>query len=126
VGKIEVNPLVQNKAGRLTKEEYEHVMIHPKVGAQIVKPVVNQKVIDIIEHHHDHFNGSGLNQNESGKDIPQGARIIAVADAFDAMTSDRPYRSKMTSDEALKEVQRCILTQFDPVIVTAFLKTGFN
>jgi putative two-component system response regulator len=126
VGKIAVNPLVQNKAGRLTKEEYEHIMIHPKVGAQIVKPVVNQAVIDIIEHHHDHFNGGGLNQNGSGKDIPQGARIIAVADAFDAMTSDRPYRSKMTSAEALKEVQRCILTQFDPVIVSAFLKTGLN
>jgi putative nucleotidyltransferase with HDIG domain len=126
VGKIAVNPMIQNKEGRLTKEEYEHVMIHPRVGAQIVKPVVNQKVIDIIEHHHDHFNGGGLYQNGKGEDIPQGARVIAVADAFDAMTSDRPYRAKMTDDEAMKEVLRCTLTQFDPAIVTAFLKSGLN
>jgi putative nucleotidyltransferase with HDIG domain len=125
VGKIAVDQLIQNKAGRLTKEEYELVMIHPKVGAQIVKPVVNQNVIDIIEHHHDHFNGDGLHQNVLGKDIPQGARIIAVADAFDAMTSDRPYRSKMTFEVAMKEIQRCALTQFDPAIVSAFLKTEY-
>jgi putative nucleotidyltransferase with HDIG domain len=125
VGKIAVDPLIQNKAGGLTREEYELVMIHPKVGAQIVKPVVNQNVMDIIEHHHDHFNGNGLHQNMLGEGIPQGARVIAVADAFDAMTSDRPYRSKMTIEVARKEIQRCAFTQFDPAIVSAFLRTEF-
>ena len=70
-------------------------MIHAHVGAGIVKPVVNEKVVAIVEHHHDHYNGTGLHQVVAGEDIPLGARILAVADAFDAMTSDRPYRPGM-------------------------------
>jgi putative nucleotidyltransferase with HDIG domain len=122
VGKIAVDQLIQNKPGRLTPEEYEHIMIHAHVGAGIVKPVVNEKVVEMIEHHHDHYDGSGLHQVAAGEDIPLGARILAVADAFDAMTSDRPYRCAMSVDEALKEVRRCIGTQFDPVVAAAFLK----
>ena len=124
VGKIAVNPQIQNKPGTLTEEEYEIMMTHSHVGVEIVKPVVNHNVVDIIEHHHDRFDGSGLHQNTSGKDIPLGARILAVADAFDAMTSNRPYRSKMTVEEALKEIQHCSFSQFDPVIVSTFLKIG--
>ncbi len=126
VGKIAINPLIQNKPDRLTQEEYEHIMIHSHVGTKIVKPVVNNKVVDIIEHHHDHFDGGGLHQTATGKEIPLGARIIAVADAFDAMTSDRPYRSAMKIDEALKEIQHCGSTQFDPYIVSAFLKMAIG
>jgi len=74
-------------------------MIHAHVGAGIVKPVVNEKVVEMIEHHHDHYDGSGLHQVVDGKDIPLGARILALADAFDAMTSDRPYRSAMSIEE---------------------------
>jgi putative nucleotidyltransferase with HDIG domain len=125
VGKIAIDPLIQNKPGRLTKEEYEHIMIHPQVGSQIVKPIVNQKVVDIIEHHHDHFDGSGLHQHVKGSEIPRGARIIAIADAFDAMTSDRPYHSKINSDEALKEIQQCRFTQFDPAIASVFIRSRF-
>ena len=122
VGKIAVDQLIQNKPGRLTPEEYEHIMIHAHVGAGIVKPVVNEKVVAMIEHHHDHYDGSGLHQVVAGKDIPLGARVLAVADAFDAMTSDRPYRSAMSVEKALNEIRRCAGTQFAPVVATAFLK----
>src|SRR5208283_3629118 len=91
VGKIAVDHFIQNKLGKLTTAEYEHIMIHTQVGAGIVKPVVNEKVVAIVEHHHDHYDGTGLHQLITGRVIPLGARILAVADAFDAMTSDRPY-----------------------------------
>jgi putative two-component system response regulator len=123
VGKIAVDHFIQNKLGKLTTEEYEHVMIHTQVGAGIVRPVVNEKVVAIVEHHHDHYDGTGLHQVIAGMDIPLGARILAVADAFDAMTSDRPYRQAIPEEEAWQEIRRCSGTQFDPVIVIAFLKT---
>jgi len=122
VGKIAVDQIIQNKPGRLTPEEYEHIMTHANVGAGIVKPVVNDKVVEMIEHHHDRYDGSGMNQTVVGKKIPVGARILAVADAFDAMTSDRPYRMAMSIDEALNEIRRCIGSQFDPEVAAAFLK----
>ncbi len=122
VGKIAVDQLIQNKTGELTPEEYEYIMTHAHVGAGIVKPVVNGKVVEMIEHHHDHYDGSGMNQVVIGEDIPLGARILAVADAFDAMTSDRPYRSAMSIEEALSEIMRCTGTQFDPVVAAAFFK----
>jgi len=124
IGKIAIHQVIQNKPDKLTSEEYEHIMTHASVGAHIVKPVVNGKISEMIEHHHDHYNGSGLHQVIAGSDIPLGARIIAVADAFDAMTSDRPYRSAMSITEAIDEIKRCTGTQFDPDIVTAFLKTA--
>jgi putative two-component system response regulator len=123
VGKIAVDQFIQNKSGRLTPEEYEHIMIHAHVGAGIVKPVLNEHVVEMIEHHHDHYDGSGLHQLVVGNRIPLAARILAVADAYDAMTSDRPYRSAMSRDEALDEIKRCSGTQFDPLIVNAFFKT---
>jgi len=124
VGKIAIQEVVQNKPGMLTPEEYEHIMTHAHTGALIVQPVVNGKISEMIEHHHDHYDGSGLHQVIAGNDIPLGARIIAVADAFDAMTSDRPYRSAMSVKEAIDEIKRSAGAQFDPVVVTAFLKTA--
>ena len=124
VGKIAVDQIIQNKPGKLTPAEYEHIMIHAQVGAGIVRPVVNQKVVEIVEHHHDHFDGSGLHQVVSGLDIPLGARILAVADAYDAMTSDRPYRPSIPVEEARQEIEHCSGTQFDPAVGKAFLKLG--
>jgi putative two-component system response regulator len=123
VGKIAVDQLIQNKQGKLTHEEYECIMVHAHVGAGIVTPLVNDKVVKIIEHHHDHYDGSGLHQTTSGNDIPLGARILAIADAFDAMTSDRPYRSAIPEEDAYDEIGRCSGTQFDPIVAYAFLKT---
>ena len=123
IGKIAIDEAVQNKPGKLTFEEYEHIMTHAHVGASIVGPVVNGKITKMIEHHHDHYNGSGLHQIISGRDIPLEARILAVADAFDAMTSNRPYRGAMSIAQAVEEIKRCVDTQFDPVIVAAFLRT---
>jgi putative two-component system response regulator len=123
IGKIAIDEAIQNKPDKLTREEYEHIMTHAHVGANIVGPVVNGKITKVIEHHHDHYDGSGLHQVIAGSDIPLGARILAVADAFDAMISDRPYRSAMSVTEAVDEIKRCAGTQFDPVIVAAFFKT---
>jgi HD-GYP domain-containing protein (c-di-GMP phosphodiesterase class II) len=123
VGKIAVDQCVQNKPGRLTPAEYEHIMIHAQIGAGIVKPVVNERVVVIVEHHHDHFDGTGLHQVVAGKEIPLGARILAVADAFDAMTSERPYRQAISVEAARREIQRCSGAQFDPEVAEAFLKT---
>ena len=123
VGKIAIDQLIQNKPGKLTPEEYKHIMTHAYIGADIVRPVVNEKIVEIIEHHHDHYDGKGLHQTIAGDDIPLGARILAVADAFDAMISDRPYRSAMSVPEAVDEIKRCAGTQFDPIVVAAFLNT---
>jgi len=124
VGKIAVDHFVQNKPGKLTPAEYEHIMIHAHVGAGIVRPVVNEKVVAIVEHHHDYFNGAGLHQLVAGEEIPLGARILTIADAFDAMTSDRPYRPAISVAAARQEIQRCTGTQFDPVVAGAFLRTN--
>ena len=123
IGKIAIDQLIQNKPLKLTPTEYEHVMIHPHVGADIVRPIVKPTIVEMVEHHHDHYDGSGLRQIIAGGDIPLGARIIAVADAFDAMTSDRPYRSALSIMEATDEIRRCAGSQLDPDVVTAFLKT---
>ena len=123
LGKIAIHQAIQNKPGGLTPEEYEHIMTHPKIGARIVQPVVNGRITDVIEHHHDHYDGSGLHQVVSGHDIQLGARVVAVADAFDAMISDRPYRAAMSIAKAVEEIDRSADTQFDPVVVAAFLKT---
>jgi putative two-component system response regulator len=122
IGKIAIQEVIQNKPGSLTDEEYEHIMSHPQTGAHIVRPVVNGRITEMIEHHHDHYDGTGLHRVGAGSDIPLGARIIAIADAFDAMTSDRPYRPAMSIADAVDEIKHCAGTQFDPVVADAFLK----
>ncbi len=122
VGKIAIDQSIQNKPGRLTPEEYEHIMIHSQVGATIVEPVVNKNIVAAIKHHHDCYDGSGLRQVLVGENIPLGARILAVADAYDAMTSTRPYRAALTIRQALKKVRGGHGTQFGPVVTYAFLK----
>jgi putative two-component system response regulator len=123
IGKIAIDQAIQNKPDKLTDEEYEHIMTHAHAGADIVRPIVNEKIVEMIEHHHDHYDGNGLHQVIAGSDIPLGARILAVADAFDAMISDRPYRSAMSITDIVEEIKRCAGTQFDPIVVAAFLNT---
>ncbi|MDO8568443.1 MAG: response regulator [Dehalococcoidales bacterium] len=121
VGKIAVDKRILNKPDKLTPEEYRHIMTHAVVGPNIVKPLVNERVVESISHHHDRYDGTGLDQIVMGEKIPLGARILAVADAFDAMTSDRPYRAAMSRTEAIEEIDRCKGTQFDPAIADTFL-----
>jgi putative two-component system response regulator len=123
IGKIGIDPTVQNKPGELTPQEYDYVLTHCVIGPSIVQPLVNEKIIEIIKHHHDSYDGNGLKQKAIGEAIPLGARILAIADSFDAMTSDRPYRSSMPVNQAIAEIIRCAGTQFDPVVVKSFLKT---
>ena len=123
IGKIGIDPNVQNKPGMLTPTEYDYIMTHCSIGPSIVQPLVNDAIVEVIRHHHDSYDGNGLNQNVSIEDIPLGARILAVADSFDAMTSDRPYRAALSIGQAILEIKRCTGTQFDPAVVKAFLKT---
>ena len=119
-GKIAIDHCVINKPGKLTEDEYRHVMAHASIGAGIVKPVVNQQIVDIILHHHDFYDGTGFEQFLKGEQIPLGAKIIGVADSYDAMISDRPYRSALSREQGVAEIWRCSGKQFDPDVVRAF------
>jgi len=116
VGKIAVDPDILNKPSELTSGEYRHIMTHAVIGPSLVKPFVNDNVVDIISHHHDHYDGGGLDQAVRGKDIPLGARIVAVADAYQAMTSDRPYRKALSTLDAVEEMLWYSGSQFDPIV----------
>jgi HD-GYP domain-containing protein (c-di-GMP phosphodiesterase class II) len=116
VGKIAVDPDILNKPRELTPGEYRHIMTHAIIGPRLVKPFVNENVVQIISHHHDHYDGTGLGQTVRGKDIPLGARIVAVADAYHAMISDRPYRQALSNKDALDELLWCSGSQFDPLV----------
>jgi putative two-component system response regulator len=122
IGKIGIDSTVQNKPGTLTPTEYDYILTHCSIGPGIVEPLVNAKIVEVIRHHHDSYDGSGPKQKVRGDEIPLGARILAVADSFDAMTSDRPYRPAMTAAKAIAEIKKCAGTQFDPAVVKAFLK----
>jgi putative two-component system response regulator len=121
VGKIAVDPNILNKPSELTSSEYRHIMTHAIVGPNLVKPFVNEKVVEIISHHHDHFDGGGLDQTIKGKEIPLGARIVALADAYQAMTSDRPYRKALSRLDAIEEIQWYSGTQFDPIVANIMI-----
>lgn len=122
VGKIAVDPEILNKPGELTPSEYRHIMTHAVIGPNLVKPFVTENVVEIISHHHDYFDGGRHNQIIMGEDIPLGARIISVADAYQAMISDRPYRQAMTILDALEELDWCSGSQFDPMIASILIK----
>lgn len=122
IGKVGISDSILNKNGKLTPEEWEEIRRHPQNGAEIVRMSSNlDYVASIIEAHHEFLDGSGYPHGLKGKMIPCGARILAVADAYSAMTDDRPYRPSCTQEEAIAELRRCSGTQFDPHIVEAFV-----
>lgn len=122
MGKIGVSETLLNKPGKLADDEWEEIKKHPVIGADIVAKIDTlQEVSDMIRYHHLHFDGTGYPGGLKGDAIPIGARIISVADSYDAMTSKRPYRLAMSAEEACRELQRCSGTQFDPWVVRAFL-----
>jgi putative nucleotidyltransferase with HDIG domain len=121
IGKIHVPEYELSKPGPLMAEEFEKMKSHAVWGARILEPLKEKGIEWIVRHHHERYGGSGYPDGLKGDDIPIGARIIAVAEAFDNMVSDLPYRQSNTVAEALAELRRCSGTQFDPKVVTAFL-----
>ena len=123
VGKVAVPDSILKKDGLLTNQEYDIMKTHSTAGSEVIKDVKFFTTgSDIIKHHHERWDGTGYPDQLKGKDIPEGARIIAVADAFDAMTSDRPYRRALGHSLALNELKSCAGTQFDPKVVDAFIR----
>ena len=123
IGKIAVPDSTLNKAGPLTEEEWEPLRAHPELGMEILKHVIDLvNCLPAVLHHHEHYDGSGYPHGLKGEDIPLEARIMAIADVYDAITSIRPYRNQLTPQEALDELKRCAGTQFDPGLVEAFCR----
>jgi diguanylate cyclase (GGDEF)-like protein/putative nucleotidyltransferase with HDIG domain len=123
VGKIHVPDSVFYKPTLLSAQEYEIVKSHAAWGAKIVEPLKLIAIERIVRHHHESFDGQGYPDCLRGEQIPLGARIIAVADAFQAMVTARSYRAGRSAEEALAELRRCRGTQFDPFVVDAFLRS---
>jgi len=110
------------KPGGLTEEEIREIQVHAVIGDRIVEPIrFFGRERKIIRHHHERYDGLGYPDGARGEEIPAIARILAVADTFDAMTTNRPYRTARTREYAVEELRRCAGTQFDPEVVRAFL-----
>lgn len=122
IGKVGVSRRVLSKQSRLSDDEYSEIKRHPQMGAHIVADVPYlADLVPFIEHHHERIDGRGYGDGVAGDDIPLEARILAVADSYDAMTSVRPYRDAMSHEDALAELHKGSGTQFDPELVTAFV-----
>lgn len=123
IGKIGVPDAILLKEDKLTKEEFEQIQNHPNESARILTPIFKEMpgVIDAVKHHHERYDGSGYPDGLKGTQIPLGARIIAIADAYDAMTSNRVYRKARSSKDAIEEIISNSGKQFCPTVVKGFL-----
>jgi HD-GYP domain-containing protein (c-di-GMP phosphodiesterase class II) len=123
IGKLAISDEVLAKPGRLDEDELAQIREHPRLGARLLlRLAAFRGALPYVLYHHERWDGSGYPTGRAGEQIPLEARVLAVADAFDAMTSDRPYRPALSRREALAEVERCSGTQFDPAIVRIFLE----
>jgi putative nucleotidyltransferase with HDIG domain len=123
IGKIGIPDNILNKPEGLSEEEYTAIKMHPELSMRIMEPLPQRgDIIPIIYHHHEHYDGSGYMDGQAGENIPLGARIISVADAYEAMTSDRPYRNALSREDALEELRVNAGSQFDPEVVRHFVK----
>lgn len=124
LGKIGIADKVLQKQGPLDDNEWDEIKKHPIIGAEILKPVgylAASGIADMVYHHHERFDGAGYPDGLKGENIPLGSRIISLADGLSAMLQDRPYRSKMTFEEAVNEILGQNGTYYDPTVVHAFL-----
>ena len=122
IGKIGISDAILNKAGRLNDDEWQVIKKHPEVALEILNPLKflpEEKII--IKHHHERYDGAGYPDGLKGEGIPLGARIMAVADSFDAMNSKRPYRDALSKDAIISELKKARGSQLDPKIVDVFL-----
>jgi HD-GYP domain-containing protein (c-di-GMP phosphodiesterase class II) len=123
VGKIGVSDGILNKPGPLLPEERQVVESHVRIGYDLIRSVpVLSDVAEIVLHHHEWYDGNGYPNRLSGEEIPMGARVVAVVDAYCAMLDRRAYKDALSEEEARAELQRCAGTQFDPAVVQAFLR----
>ena len=123
LGKIGIPDVVLHKRGKLTEAEWRQIRAHPEIGARIVGNMrCFANTARVIRHHHEKYDGSGYPDGLHGEQIPLDSRIIAIADAFDAMTTARPYREALSAEAALQEVERCAETHFDPALAAVFLQ----
>ena len=124
IGKIEISREILNKPGKLTEAEFDQIKKHPENGVDLLKPIQSlENIISVVRYHHERFDGTGYPDNLKGEEIPFLARIICVADSFDAIISRRPYRTAQSISYAIEELENCAGTQFDPRIVNVFVKT---
>ncbi len=122
IGKVGIPDHILLKPDGLTDEEFAVIKKHPDIGADILKPIPPMaKETEIIRHHHERYDGRGYPAGLKGKEIPYLSRIISLADSFDAMTSDRPYRDGMSIEKAIEEIERCKGSQFDPELAEIFI-----
>ncbi|HEX6644372.1 MAG TPA: HD domain-containing phosphohydrolase [Gemmatimonadales bacterium] len=124
IGKIGIRETILNKPAILSPEEFEHIKLHVTLGERILQPFLAEKppVLRIVRHHHERWDGTGFPDGLEGEAIPIEARIVAVADAYDAMTTNRAYRPPRNPAGALEELRRGAGSQFDPDVVAAFLR----
>jgi len=123
IGKIGISDKVLLKKGRLSTQEFDHIKEHPGIGARILANAdVFKNILPTVLHHHEHYDGSGYPHGLKGEEIPFWARMTAVADAFDAMTSDRPYRHSKPISNAIDVIKEISGTQLCPKCVSLFLK----
>lgn len=121
-GKMGISDIILNKRSGLSDEEFTVMKTHPEVGYFILKPILSEEGLKGILHHHERWDGAGYPLNLAGGEIPLAARLINIADSFDAMISDRTYRHSMSIPQALSEIERCAGTQFDPTLVPPFVE----
>jgi putative nucleotidyltransferase with HDIG domain len=121
MGKLAIPEYILNKPGRLTALEFDKMKLHAGIGADILSAIdFPYPVVPIVRHHHENWDGTGYPDGLRGTSIPLGARILSVVDCYDALTSDRPYRPKLSSDDALRVVMERRGTMYDPIVVDAF------
>ena len=123
LGKIGISENILLKKGKLNKKEFEEIKKHPQIGADIIRPIqFLHDLIPFIFYHHERWDGKGYPSGIRGEDIPLGARVIAIADVYQALISDRPYHKAFTKSTAIDIIKKSSGTQFDPRIVNAFLR----
>jgi HD-GYP domain-containing protein (c-di-GMP phosphodiesterase class II) len=127
IGKIGISDTILHKPGKLTEDEWRIMRIHPDIGARIVEGIpFLQDTLPVIRYHHERWNGSGYPLGLDGKDIPVQARIFAVADVFDALTSNRTYRKKSSPEEAIDYIKEQSGVLFEPAVVEALQNVPYT